>query len=341
MKIKKFTALAAAFVLSVCVTACSNDDYTKDGGEITTADLSQFETVTETVQATDFDDTADDIRIITDREGSDIEVPKSVSTIVSTAPSITEILEGLGLSGKIIAADLYSADVEGISPEICTIDFYNLNIEELTAMAPDLIIVSGMSMTGADDPYAALKEAGVNVVYIPTSDSISGVKLDIEFLADYLGVPEKGAALTAEIDRAVTDISDRVAAVSPKTVYFEIGAAPYLYSCGGDTFIDEMITVCGGVNIYAGETGWLSNSEESVIAAAPDVIITNVQYDGYDYTEILSRPGWENIPAVQSGAVYSVSSNATSRPSQHVTEGLYQIAGALYPEIFPEISNEE
>ncbi|MCM1024675.1 MAG: ABC transporter substrate-binding protein [Prevotella sp.] len=342
MNYRKILSALTAAALTLCMTACGADS-TREGGTITTADLSRFETVTETSEAEDFGDgetdaeTDDDIRMIEDREGNVIEVRENVRTIVSAAPSITEILEGLGLSGKIIAADVYSADVDGIDPSVCTLEFSNLNIEELTALAPDLIIVSGMSMNGADDPYAALKEAGVNVVYIPTSESVAGVKEDIEFLASYLGAEQQGAELIADITDAVNDITEKASGITEKkSVYFEISAAPYLYSCGKNTFIDELITLAGAENIYGGEEGWISNSEESVIAADPDVILTNVQYDGYDFNEIKSRAGWENIAAVKNGAVYSVGANETSRPSQHIVEGMYQIAEAVYPEVFAE-----
>lgn len=338
MKMKKIIAFIAAAALTLSMAACGENS-TRDGGEITTTEITAAETVTETAEVSAADDTAvvEDIRLLIDREGNEIEVPSSVNTIVSTAPSITEILTGLGAADRIIAADLYSADVEGIDPAICTLDFYNLNLEELTALAPDVIIISGMSMTGADDPYAALKEAGINVIYVPTSASVEAIKLDIEFLAAYTGTETKGAELIAEIDSAVADISEKAKGIAEKkSVYFEIGAAPYLYTCGSGTFIDEVITLIGAENIYAGESGWLSNSEESVIAADPDVIITNVMYDGYDFNEIKTRAGWENLSAVKNGAVYQVSANATSRPSQYIVGGIYEVAKAVYPEIYGE-----
>lgn len=339
MKFKKITAFIAAAGILVSMTACS-DSKTRDGGVITSAEFSVTETVTETGEVTDalFDETLPDdnkVKVIADREGGVVQVPDSINTIVSAAPSITEILTGLDVGNKIIAADIYSSDVEGIDHEICTIDFANLNIEELAALSPDVVIISGMSMGGADDPYAALKDAGVNVIYIPTSSSIESVKLDIEFLAGYTGAEARGAELIADIETAVSEITLKASGISQKKkVYFEMGAAPYLYSCGSGTFIDEIITLIGAENIYSGEEGWLSNSEESVIAADPDVIITNVAYDGYDFNEIKSRAGWENISAVKNSAVYCVDANATSRPSQHIIEGIMAVAEAVYPEIY-------
>lgn len=341
MNFKKIAAFISAAALAVSMTACS-DDKTRDGGVITSAEFSVTDPVTETGTGEVNDALTDEtipenngVKVIANREGGVVQVPNSINTIVSTAPSITEILVGLDAGSRIIAADLYSSDVEGISSEICTIDFANLNIEELTALSPDVIIISGMSMGGADDPYAALKDAGINVIYVPTSSSIESVKMDIEFLAGYVGAEARGAELIADIDTAVSEISLKASNIGQKKkVYFEIGEAPYLYTCGSGTFIDEIITLIGAENIYGDQHGWLSNSEESVIAANPDVILTSVAYDGYDFNEIKSRAGWENIPAVQNGAVFCVDANATSRPSQHIVEGIMAVAEAVYPEIY-------
>ena len=332
MNFKKITALISAAALTLSLAAC-RDDRTREGGQITTADINSLNTITETREVTDA--LEPDTGLIPDREGGTVEVPDSVDTIVSTAPSITEILVGLGLGEKIIAADLYSSDVAGIDPAVCTIDFFNLNIEELAVLSPDVIVINGISVGAGADPYSALKDAGVNVIYIPTSESIADIKLDIEFLAGYTKTKEKGAALIRDIDSAVSDISAKAAGVTMrKSVYFEVSEAPYMYTCGSGTFINEVIDLVGADNIYESESGWISNSEESVIAANPDVIITNVSYDCYDYNEIKSRPGWESITAVKNGDVYRVDPNTTGRPSQHIVDGMYEIARAIYPNIY-------
>lgn len=341
-KIRSLSILPALCLAAAVFAGCDNADKTAQGGEITTSVIEETEaTVEESAEVTTETETETEAVVteaantMIDREGNTITVPSEINTVVSAAPSITEILTGLGLGGRIIAADIYSADVVGMAPEKCTLDFYNLNIEQLIAMAPDVIIINGISDTGTSDPYAELKAAGVNVIYIPSAASIADIKADIQFLADYMGVSENGRVLTDSIDAAVSDVSARVSgAAGKKKVYMEIGAAPYLYTCGSGTYLNEIISLCGGENIYAGESGWISNSEETVIAGNPDVIITNVNYDGYDFNEIRSRAGWNTIKAVADGAVYQVGANETSRASQNVVYGIYQIARAIYPELF-------
>lgn len=343
--IKILTILMAMSVL-LSLTGCSSNS-TRDGGAITTADVDSYVTTTaqdeisiehtEEIMSTQTDDTIDviDDSTIVDRAGNLVKIPDELNTIISTAPSVSEILVGLGLADKIIAADMYSGDIAGMNSSICNLDFSALNIEALVEMSPDLIIVSEMTNAGTADSYQLLANAGANVVYIPTSNSIEDIKQDILFLAEYTQTLETGNILVERITATVNEISDITSGIeNKKSVYFEVSAAPYLYSFGNGTFLNEIIEICGGRNIYESESRWLSNSEESVLAANPDVILTNLSYEGYDYNEIKTRIGWENINAVKNNAVYLVDANASSRPSQNVVAALNEISKLLYPELF-------
>lgn len=258
--------------------------------------------------------------------------PAKTYKLVSTAADITEILDGLGHGSDIVLADVYSAGAGSVNSEVCTMDYLNPDVEAIIALSPDCVFVSGSSTDGTVDPYSALTEAGVKVVYIPTAASIQGIKDNIAAIAGEVGASDKASELNASIDEAVEAAKKRAEGKDPVSVYFEIGAAPWLYTFGNGTFLDEIITVCGGNNIYSAEQGWISNTEETVIAANPEVIITNVMYDGYDYNEILSRPGWEAIAAVKNSRVVSVDANATSRGSQNIVKGIEAISKAIIPD---------
>ena len=130
--------------------------------------------------------------VMTDRAGNQFNLPKKVNTIISTAPSNTEILVKLGLADKLIAIDKYSADVEGIRQDLPKIDFRNPDAETLVGLKPDIIIASGHNKSGNEDPFAAVKEAGIEVVYIPSSSSIEGIYEDINFIAKITGTEKKG-----------------------------------------------------------------------------------------------------------------------------------------------------
>lgn len=273
-------------------------------------------------------------RMVTDREGTEVNIPTKIEKIISTAPSNTEVLMALGLGDKLVAIDKYSTDIEGINTELPQIDFLNPDAETIIGLEPDIVIASGHNKTGSvEDPFKAISEAGIPVVYIPSSDSIDGIYKDIEFIADVVNEKSKGKEIVDDIKAQVEEIKaigDTI--TDKKSVYFEISPAPYLSSFGKSTFLNEMIEIIGAKNIFENEEGWVSPTAEAIIDANPDVIITNAGYMENPTEEIKSRDAWENINAIKNNEVYLVDQNASSRPSQNVIKALEQMAKAVYPE---------
>ena len=273
-------------------------------------------------------------RMVTDREGTEVNIPTKIEKIISTAPSNTEVLMALGLGDKLVAIDKYSTDIEGINTELPQIDFSNPDAETIIGLEPDIVIASGHNKTGSvEDPFKAISESGISVVYIPSSDSIDGIYKDIEFIADVVNERSKGKEIVDDMKAQVEEIKaigDTI--TDKKSVYFEISPAPYLSSFGKSTFLNEMIEIIGAKNIFENEEGWVSPTAEAIIDANPDVIITNAGYMENPTEEIKSRDAWENINAIKNNEVYLVDQNASSRPSQNVIKALEQMAKAVYPE---------
>ena len=273
-------------------------------------------------------------RMVTDREGTEVNIPTKIEKIISTAPSNTEVLMALGLGDKLVAIDKYSTDIEGINTELPQIDFLNPDAETIIGLEPDIVIASGHNKTGSvEDPFKAISEAGIPVVYIPSSDSIDGIYKDIEFIADVVNERSKGKEIVDDMKAQVEEIKaigDTI--TDKKSVYFEISPAPYLSSFGKSTFLNEMIEIIRAKNIFENEEGWVSPTAEAIIDANPDVIITNAGYMENPTEEIKSRDAWENINAIKNNEVYLVDQNASSRPSQNVIKALEQMAKAVYPE---------
>lgn len=277
---------------------------------------------------------AETTKTMTDREGNEFTLPKKVEKIISTAPSNTEVLVELGLADKLVAIDKYSADVEGISEDLPKIDFRNPDAETIISLQPDIIIASGHNKVGDNDPFQLVKEAGIPVVYIPSSYSIDGIYEDIEFIAEITKTQKQGKEIVDNMKKEVESIKaigDKI--TDKKKVYFEIGSGAKLSSFGQDTFLNEMIEIIGAENIFANEKSWISPTPESIIAANPDAILTNMpDINGVKAVDdIKSRDGWDSITAIKEGQVYGIDKNASARPSQNVIKALKEMAKAVYP----------
>ena len=276
-----------------------------------------------------------------DREGNEFNVPKEVNTIISTAPSNTEVLVALGLADKLVAVDKYSADVEGISEDLPKIDFRNPDAEAIIALNPDIVIASGHNKAGDEDPFALIKEAGIPVAYIPSSYSIDGIYGDIEFIASLTDTEKEGKDLINSMKEEIESIKSIGNTITDKkNVYFEIGAGSGLYTFGNETFLNEMIETIGATNVFGEENSWITVTPEAVIDANPDVILANTpgtNEAGLTAVEdIKSREGWDTVAAVQNGDVYEIDKNSSSRASQNIIKALKEMAKAVYPDEYKE-----
>lgn len=271
-----------------------------------------------------------------DRAGNEISIPREINKIISMSPGNTEILMELGFGDKIIATDTYSVNiVEGLAEDIPLFDMMTPDAEQIVALEPDIIFTTGMSMAEGSDPYKPIKDMGISVAYVPSSDSIEAIYEDIMFFAKSLGVENKGVEIVNNMISKIDEMKEISSSIeNKKTVYFEIAEAPSLYSFGKGVFLNEMIEIVGGKNVLAEHHMWISVSEENVIAADPDLIITNVDYIENPVEEILSRPGWQNMTAVKNKQVYSVDNNLTSHNNHKIIEGLRQMAKAMYPDLY-------
>jgi len=271
-----------------------------------------------------------------DREGFAITLPDEINTIVSIGPSNTEVIAALGLGGKVIAADRFSEGIAGIDDAVAVLDLMLIDAEYLIELNPDIIFVTGLTRAHDDDaPLRLISDVGISVVHVPTSVSIDAIMKDIQFIAEVLDMHDAGEYILANMQAELDAIREIAAGITQvRTVYFEISPAPTMWSLGSNTFINEMIELIGAVNIFRDDEGWLSVADETLLDANPDVIITSVNFTDDPVSEIMNRPGWGAITAVQNGDVFFVTTNYVNRANHNIVHGLRQIAAAVFPDYF-------
>lgn len=272
-----------------------------------------------------------------DRAGAPITLPANVERIVSMAPSTTEVLIDLGVADKIIAADTNTKKDGLLKQDIPYFDMMKPDAEKLIALKPDVVFISGMSNAKGNTPFSPLIDAGICVINIPSSSSIEAIYLDIAYIAAAVKQEKNGAKIISDMQKEIEAVRKKGAAIAQdkkKTVYFEIGAAPYMYSLGTGTFINEMIEIIGAQNILADQKSWIAVSDEMVLAKDPDVILTNVSYIPNPIDEIMARSGWASLKAVKGKKVFGIDTNSSSRPNHNIIKALKEMAKAVYPEIY-------
>ena len=272
-----------------------------------------------------------------DRAGEPIQLPETIEKIISMAPSTTRVLTDLGLADKLLAVDTYSAMYQPELASLPQFDMMTPDAEQLAALQPDVIFITGMSLAGGDNPYQALIDLGIAVVQIPSSSSIADIQQDVLFIGQCVGATEEAQALVDDMQAAIDEIAAIGATIQEKkTVAVEVAALPYLCYAGGGTYLDEMLRLIGAENAHGDSDPWASVTEEAAVAANPDVILTCISYLDDPVAEILGREGWGEVAAIANGQVYRLDDESSNQPNHRIVIALRQMAQAVYPEVYGE-----
>lgn len=272
----------------------------------------------------------DEPEVLLDRAGLEYHKVESTDSIVSLSPAITDILLDMGYGDNLVAVDgPHSQSREGVPQDIVFLDMMTPDVEQLIALEPDLIFANTMSFGGGDDPLKAVKDQGISVVYLPSSDSIEEIYKDILFVGEVLDDEESSESIVEDMKADIAEITERNKDKEKISVLFEIAAAPEIYSFGKGVFINEMLEILGFENILADNDSWMSVSEELVLDKNPHVIFTNVEYIEDPVEEILSRDGWDSIRAVSEKSVYKIDNDSTSLANHKIVKGLLEMEEAV------------
>lgn len=322
---KRILAALTAAVLALSLSACSQQ-------EGSSSDVSQNSPASTASQQPALP--------TEDRAGNAITVPETVNTIVSLAPSVTQVLCELGLADKIVGIDNQSPNyTDQLKDDLPQFDMMSVDTETLIALKPDIVFASGISYVGAEDPFKSVRDVGICVADIPSSSSLNDVKLDNQFIADCVGKSEEGKKLNDDMQATI----DKVAAIGKtitdkQRVMFSIADSSALYSFGSGTFLNEMIELIGAVNVFADQESWISVTTESAVAANPDVILTNVNYIPDPIADFTENAAYAEVNAVKNDRVYLIDNAASSLPNHHVVDALVQMALAVYPDQYAEFA---
>lgn len=272
---------------------------------------------------------------VTDSANRTVTIAGAPQRIVSLAPSTTEIAFALGLGSRVIAVDTnsdYPAEVNSL-PKIKT---YPLNLEQVVSLKPDLVLAAGLTRPDDVKKMTDLKLT-VLVIGAPTT-AFDGVMTDIALLGKATGTDAKAKAVTDAMKQKIDAVKAKIANAKTKPrVYWELDATDPAkpYAPGPGSFINDIITLAGGVNVTASaKSTWAQVNAEEIIAANPDVIILSDAAYGITVESVKARKGWSAINAVKNDKVLPIDDNLVSRPGPRIADGLEAAAKLIHPELF-------
>ncbi|MEW6489594.1 MAG: ABC transporter substrate-binding protein [Thermodesulfobacteriota bacterium] len=254
--------------------------------------------------------------------------------IASLSPGATEILFALEAGGLVAAVSRHcDHPVEArLKPKAG--DFNRPDLEALTALGPDLVVLSEYGRPGDEE---ALEEAGLRALVLPARN-VAEVGEAIRRLGRLTQREERAEELVAEIEAALVEVGARLAGlpeVDRPRVYLEVDGPARLYAVGPGSFMDDLIRAAGGRNAFGDRrVPYFAVDPGEVAAAEPDVILIDhpFQYKG----GVAKRPGWSGLSAVRNARVYDRTDFdivLVNRPGPRIGEAVRVLSRLLHPEV--------
>ena len=115
-------------------------------------------------------------------------------------------------------------------------------------------------------------------------------------------------------------------------------------SYGGQSFVNDLISMAGGINVFAGfNEQYVTTSSEDIVAADPSIIIISngimSSISGLTPQVVEQRPGWSSITAVQENHIYLIDENLITIGGPDVIYGLQDLAKIIHPEVFGNLTS--
>lgn len=258
-----------------------------------------------------------DARCALDDRGREICLPAPAERIAALSPGATELVYAAGAGEQVVAVVAYS-DYPPEAAEVASVGSHTrVDLERLLALSPELVIgwVTGNPL----EQLEALEALGLPVFMIEPR-TVEGVAGAIERLAHLAGSEASGRAEAQRFREGMAALAERYREAEPVAVFYQVWDEP-LMTINDEHLIGQVLTLCGGVNVFGDLDRLVPRlDEESVLAADPEAILAGGM--GEENRGWLDH--WTRYPALTAVAqdnLFFVPPSLIQRPTPRLLEG--------------------
>ena len=261
--------------------------------------------------------------------------PASTARIVVLDGTLTEIVIALGAASQIVGTVSGADDL----PEMAHIHklpgFRQTSAESILALRPDLLLMG--SDRALPQTLEQVESAGVKVLKLGEEATQAAAEQRILRVAEVLSRTAQGKALaqkfSADMHSALKWVS--AARSRPKAVFILAGGGRPTVAGGRGTNTAALLEMAGARNVASDFEGYKIMSQEALLMAAPEFILTNAEGLAPAATgpAVLSAPGARETPAARAGRVITVAGRFLQGLGLSTPEGIRALGVQLHPEL--------
>jgi ABC-type Fe3+-hydroxamate transport system substrate-binding protein len=243
------------------------------------------------------------------------------SRIVSLSPSTTELLFSIGAGARLVGRTQYCNTPEAALEVPSVGDGLNPNVELIASLRPDLVV---LYQSGANAPARERLEAlGIATITVAL-DRLGDLERVALLLGDLTGQRAQADSLVrrfrADLDQTRLERMPK----APRVLMLTWDAPPIVI--GGGSFLDEIVELAGGQNVFGDLLRPSAPvSIEAIAARAPDVVLVIGDAD----LSFADRPEWHAVEAVRRRRFATVQGTEFSWPSFRAPAAVAQLRTRL------------
>ncbi|WP_175692466.1 cobalamin-binding protein [Burkholderia ambifaria] len=256
-----------------------------------------------------------------DDAGNTVTLPAPAHRVISLAPHATELVYAAGGGAKLVGTVTYSdypPDAQAV-PRVG--DNKALDLERIAALKPDLIVV--WRHGNAERQTDALRALHIPL-FFSEPKHLDDVATSLRQLGTLLGTAPVADAAAASFSRDIAALRARYAARAPVTMFFQVWDRP-LTTLNGAHLFNDVIALCGGRNVFAALKPLApSVTDEAVLAANPEAIVTTSAGATRSDAPLPSLARWRAWPALTAVArnnLFAIDGDLLTRPSPRIAQG--------------------
>jgi iron complex transport system substrate-binding protein len=264
--------------------------------------------------------------------------PGGPGRIVSIVPSVTEMLFAIGAGPSVVGVGSFDRE----PPEVARLPrvggLLDPDIERVLSLRPDLVVAYG-----SQTDVCAQIEAARIPLFVYVHGGLRDILVTLRTLGRRVGRAAQADALAAAMERDLGTIRARVSERPHPRTLLVLERQPRtlrnMYVSGGFGFLNDMLDLAGGTNVFAAiPRESLQVSTETILALEPEVIVEFRYSGGIRPQDVeAERASWQALPAlpaVRNGRVYELIGDEFVVPGPRVAGATLKLARALHPDAF-------
>jgi ABC-type Fe3+-hydroxamate transport system substrate-binding protein len=263
---------------------------------------------------------------LVDASGAVVELPRPPRRIVCLIPSTTEVLCHLGLADALVGITAYCREPAAVVRGMARVGGEkDPDLDRIRALAPDLVVANVEE--NRREHVEALRAAGVPV-WVTYPRTVAGAIAMIRDLGRVTGAEAAATALADDLERHVDRARAATAPRPPVPVFYPIWRDPYM-TIGRDTYIHDVLGLCGGANVFGDADRYPTVTLEAVAARRPEVILLPDEPFRFRRAHVRDFAPYGDVPAVREGRIHLVDGKPFSWHGPRMGEALRSLRTLL------------